>query len=119
MLFDQNRVDAIIHNWKTQVFSNERIHGVPLRHSTSLKPPIGGFRNLASSHWQLSDMPRPDERQPAVIGDALNHTAIRLGPNNYLKYFDFTKLTLCVSNHVLSFDVNIFDNKNVWLFGIS
>ena len=27
---------------------NERVHGVPLRHSTCLKPPIGGFRNLAS-----------------------------------------------------------------------
>ena len=48
MLFDQNRVDAIIHYWKNQVFSNETIQGVPLRHSTSLKPPIGGFRNLAS-----------------------------------------------------------------------
>ena len=50
MLFDQNRVDAIIHNWKNQVFSNERIHGLPLslRHSTCLKPPIGGFWNLAS-----------------------------------------------------------------------
>ena len=48
MLFDQNRVDAIIHNWKNQVFSNERIHSVPRRHSTCLKPPIGGFRNLAS-----------------------------------------------------------------------
>ena len=51
MLFDQNRVDAIIHNWKNQVFSNERIHGVPLRHSTCLKPPIGGFRNFASSFF--------------------------------------------------------------------
>ena len=49
MLFDQNRVDAIIHNWKNQVFSNETIQGVPQRHSTCLKPPIGGFRNLASS----------------------------------------------------------------------
>ena len=48
MLFDQNRVDAIIHNWKNQVFSNETIQGVPQRHSTCLKPPIGGFRNLAS-----------------------------------------------------------------------
>ena len=48
MLFDQNRVDAIIHNWKNHMFSNERIHGVPLRHSTCLKTPIGGFRNLAS-----------------------------------------------------------------------
>ena len=41
MLFDQNRVDAIIQNGKNQVFSNERIHGVPQRHSTCLKPPIG------------------------------------------------------------------------------
>ena len=49
MLFDQNRVDAIIHNWKNQVFSNETIPGVPQRHSTCLKTPIGGFRNLASS----------------------------------------------------------------------
>ena len=48
MLFDQNRVDAIIHNWKNQVFSNETIPGVPQRHSTCLKPPIGSFRNLAS-----------------------------------------------------------------------
>ena len=48
MLFDQNRVDAIIHNWKNQVFSNETIQGVPQRHSTCLKPPVGGFRNLAS-----------------------------------------------------------------------
>ena len=39
MLFDQNRVDAIIHNWKNQVFSNETIPGVPQRHSTCLKPP--------------------------------------------------------------------------------
>ena len=53
MLFDENRVDAIIHNWKNQVFSNERIHGVPLRHSTCLKPPIGGFRNLASRRYFL------------------------------------------------------------------
>ena len=53
MMFDQNRVDAIIHNWKNQVFFNETIHGIPLRHSTSLKPPIGGFRNLASrwDYW--------------------------------------------------------------------
>ena len=50
MLFDQNRVDAIIHNWKNQVFSNETIPGVPQRHSTCLKPPNGGFWNLASSH---------------------------------------------------------------------
>ena len=50
MLFDQNRVDAIIHNWKNQVFSNETIPGVPRRHSTCLKPPSGGFRNLASSY---------------------------------------------------------------------
>ena len=49
MLFDQNRLDAIIHNWKNQVFSNEKIHGIPQRHSTCLKPPIGGLRNLASS----------------------------------------------------------------------
>ena len=48
MLFDQNRVDAIIHYLKNQVFSNETIQGVPQRHSTCLKPPIGGFRNLAS-----------------------------------------------------------------------
>ena len=48
MLFDQNRVDAIIHNWKNQVFSNETIPGVPQRLSTCLKPPTGGFRNLAS-----------------------------------------------------------------------
>ena len=59
MLFDQNRVDAIIHNWKNQVFSNETIPGVPQRHSTCLKPPNGGFRNLASrsnivwSSWKI------------------------------------------------------------------
>ena len=53
MLFDQNRVDAIIHNWKNQVFSNETIQGVPQRHSTCLKPPIGGFRNLASSNTSV------------------------------------------------------------------
>ena len=29
MLFDQDRLDAIIHNWKNQVFSNKTIHGVP------------------------------------------------------------------------------------------
>ena len=87
MLFDQNRVDAIIHNWKNQVFPNERIHGVPLRRSTCLKPPIGGFRNLASSKKhcltkrQLSHMRQlgfklPGERQHAVSGNALDHTAI-------------------------------------------
>ena len=63
MLFDQNRVDAIIHNWKNQVFSNETIQGVPQRHSTCLKPPIGGFQNLASSVKQvvsgLSPLSRP------------------------------------------------------------
>ena len=53
MLFDQNRVDAIIHNWKNQVFSNETIQGVPQRHSTCLKPPTGGFRNLASRGMNL------------------------------------------------------------------
>ena len=42
-------VDAIIHNWKNQVFSNETIPGVPQRPSTCLKPPNGGFWNLASS----------------------------------------------------------------------
>ena len=29
MLFDQDRLDAIMHNWKNQVFSNKTIHGVP------------------------------------------------------------------------------------------
>ena len=42
MLFDQNIVDTIIHNWKNQVFGNETIPGVPQRHSTCLKPPNGG-----------------------------------------------------------------------------
>ena len=29
MLIDQDRLDAIIHNWKNQVFGNKTIHGVP------------------------------------------------------------------------------------------
>ena len=29
MLFDQDRLDAIIHNWKNQVFGNKTIDGVP------------------------------------------------------------------------------------------
>ena len=29
MLFDQDRLDAIIHNWKNQVFGNKTIHGAP------------------------------------------------------------------------------------------
>ena len=29
MLFDQDRLDAIIHNWKNQVFGNKTIHSVP------------------------------------------------------------------------------------------
>ena len=53
MLFDQNRVDAIIHNWKNQVFSNETIPGVPQRLSTCLKPPNGGFWNLASRGFNV------------------------------------------------------------------
>ena len=54
MLFDQNRMDAIIQNWKNQVFSNETIPGVPQRHSTCLKPPNGGFWNLASSYLSMN-----------------------------------------------------------------
>ena len=42
MLFDQNRVDAIIHNWKNQVFSNETIPGVP--------HPAGALRYRGGSH---------------------------------------------------------------------
>ena len=68
MLFDQNRVDAIIHNWKNQVFSNETIPGVPPRHSTCLKPPSGRFRNLASSvkekiHLNVCSLPFIGERK--------------------------------------------------------
>ena len=89
MLFDQNRVDAIIHNWKNQVFSNETIQGVPQRHSTCLKLPIGGFQNLASS--------------PVLVLDAKifeNHlTQCHVGTHfsDFLHHFAFVKLaTSCI-----------------------
>ena len=117
MLFDQNRVDAIIHNWKNQVFSNETIPGVPQRHSTCLKPPNGGFWNLASRGYTRPGKTSCIDRKQCRDKYFLQ---VNLSISPYFQNFSFLIFFSKLSDHPRALEVNgwnrqhICEDKYVW-----